>query len=138
MFPTNTDDTLGSDVWSAGISAVALAMPGKWVVGVLAQNTWSFAKHGDAPDQNSFLFQPIVNYNLVDGWYLSSVPVITANWEADGGDTWTVPVGGGVGRLMRIGNQPVDIKLSGYYNAVRPDFGPRWSVQLTIKLLFPK
>jgi hypothetical protein len=138
ILPTNTDEALGADTWSAGISALLLSMPGKWVVGVLAQNTWSFATHGDAADQSSLLFQPIINYNLDAGWYLSSVPVITANWEADGGDTWTVPVGGGIGRLMRFGNQPIDLKLASYYNVQRPEFGPRWSVQFTIKLLFPK
>ena len=138
ILPTNTDDSLGADVWSAGISTLVLAMPGKWVVGALAQNTWSFAKRGGEPDQNSFLFQPIVNYNLEDGWYLSSVPVITANWEADSGDKWTVPVGGGVGRLFRIGNQPIDIRLAAFYNVERPQFGPRWTGQLTVKLLFPK
>lgn len=35
ILPTNTDDALGADAWSAGISAVALSMPGSWVVGVL-------------------------------------------------------------------------------------------------------
>lgn len=138
IFPTNTDDKLGSDTWSGGVSAVVLGMPGKWVVGALAQQVWSFAKHGDEVDVSSFLFQPIVNYNIANGWYLSSVPVITANWEADSGNTWTVPLGGGVGRMMRFGNQPIDIKLSGYYNVERPDFAPRWSAQLTVKFLFPK
>ena len=139
VLPTNTDEALGSDTWSAGVTAVALSMPGKWVVGVLTQQVWSFAKHGNEDDVSSFLFQPIINYNLVDGWYLSSVPVVTANWEADGaGDRWTVPAGGGIGRLMRFGKQPVDLKLASYYNVWRPDFGPRWSVQFTVKLLFPK
>jgi len=87
---------------------------------------------------SSLLLQPIINYNIVDGWYLSAVPVITANWEADASDTWTVPLGGGVGKLMRLGEQPIDIKLAAYYNVERPEFGPRWSAQLTVKLLFPK
>ncbi|MBW2243302.1 MAG: neuromedin U [Deltaproteobacteria bacterium] len=138
VLPTNTDDKLGSDTWSAGISTLVLAMPGKWVVGALVQNTWSFAKHGDAPDQNSFLVQPIMNYNMSNGWYLSSTPVITANWEADSGDKWTVPVGGGVGRLLRMGNQPIDLRLAAFYNVERPALGPRWTAQFTVKLLFPK
>ena len=41
-FPTHTDG-LGSDKWSAGIGAVALTMPGNWVVGGLLQNIWSYA-----------------------------------------------------------------------------------------------
>ena len=35
QIPTHTDDRLGTDKWSAGPGFVALAMPGKWVVGVL-------------------------------------------------------------------------------------------------------
>jgi hypothetical protein len=31
---------------------------------------------------------------MAEGWYLVSAPIITANWEADSDDTWTVPVGG--------------------------------------------
>jgi hypothetical protein len=37
--------------------------------------------------------QPFVNYNVADGWYLVSSPIIAANWEADSDDTWTVPLG---------------------------------------------
>jgi hypothetical protein len=48
-------------------------------------------------DVSQMVIQPFVNYNLPDGWYLSSVPLITANWEASSGNTWTVPVGGGGG-----------------------------------------
>ncbi|MBW1825539.1 MAG: transporter, partial [Deltaproteobacteria bacterium] len=35
LIPTATDNTLGSDKWGAGASAVLLVMPGKWVVGSL-------------------------------------------------------------------------------------------------------
>jgi len=41
--PTNTNDRLGTDKWSAGPGAVVLAMPGKWVLGFLGYNLWSFA-----------------------------------------------------------------------------------------------
>jgi hypothetical protein len=33
------------------------------------------------------LIQPFVNYNLPDGWYPVSSPIITANGEADSDDT---------------------------------------------------
>ncbi len=45
-------------------------------------------------DINFFTWQPIINYNLSDGWYLAAVPIITANWEASSDDRWTVPIGG--------------------------------------------
>jgi len=33
---------------------------------------------------------------------------------------------------------PVDTKLVAYWNAEKPEFGPDWSMQLTVKFLFPK
>lgn len=113
-------------------------MPGKWVLGVLAQNVWSFAGDEDAADVNIFLFQYFVNYNFDRGWYLSSTPVITANWEADSENRWTIPFGGGIGRMVKFGMLPVDFKLAAYYNIEKPKFGPDWNLQFTVKLLFPK
>jgi hypothetical protein len=138
VLPTATEDRYASDKWSAGPTAVALSMPGKWVVGVLAQNVWSFAGDSTASDVNKFLFQYFINYNIGNGWYLSTTPVITANWEASGGNKWTVPLGGGAGRLVRFGKLPVDFKLAGYWNAEKPAFGPDWKLQFTVKFLFPK
>ena len=136
--PTNTDRRLGSDTWSAGPAALLLAMPGNWVVGLLAQNMWDFASESDEPDINKALFQPIINYNFDRGWYVSATTSITANWEADSGDEWTVPLGGGVGRLVRFGKQPVDFKLMTYWHAEKPRFGADWYMQFTVKFLFPK
>ena len=83
--------------------------------------------------------QPFVNYNLDDGWYLVSAPVITANWEQDDSDDrWVVPVGGGVGKLFRWGKQPINAQLSYYHNAETPDLGPDGSVRLQVQFLFPK
>ena len=55
------------------------------------------------------------------GWYLLSSPIVTANWEADSGDVWTLPIGGGVGRLFKVGKMPVNTQLAGYWNAEKPD-----------------
>lgn len=113
-------------------------MPGKWVVGVLAQNVWSFAGDSSAQDVNRFLFQYFINYNLEDGWYLTSTLTITANWEASSGNEWTVPFGGGAGRLVRFGKLPVDFNLAAYYNVEKQDFAPAWTLQFVVKFLFPK
>jgi hypothetical protein len=47
-------------------------------------------------------------------------------------------VGGGVGRLVKLGKQPVDFKVQAFANLVKPDLGPDWSVMGSVKLLFPK
>jgi hypothetical protein len=137
VVPTATADRYSSDKWSAGPALVGLTMPGKWVIGGLAQNVWSFAGSGE-DSVNKFLFQYFVNYNLDAGWYLSSTPTITANWEADSDNRWMVPFGGGVGKVTKFGKMPVDMKLVAYWNAEKPDFGPDWSMQFTVKFLFPK
>lgn len=84
------------------------------------------------------LLQPFVNYNLPKGWYLTSSPIMTTDWEADSSERWTVPVGGGAGRLFRIGKLPVNTQLGAYYNVERPEFGSEWQLRLQIQLLFPK
>jgi len=73
-----------------------------------------------------FRLKYFINYNLADGWYLSSTPIITANWEADSGDQWTIPFGNGVGKLVKHGKLPVDYKFTAYWNAEKPENGPDW------------
>ena len=65
-----------------------------------------------------------------------SAPIVTANWEAKSDQTWTVPVGGGFGKIFRIGPQPVNMSLQAYYNVERPEFGPDWSLRLGVQFLF--
>lgn len=135
LLPTSTDDQLGAGEWGAGPSAVVLTIRGPWVVGSLFSNVWSFT--GDE-QVNLFTWQPFVNYNLDDGWYLTSAPVITADWEADSDNTWTVPFGGGFGKIFRIGNQPMSASLATYYNVEKPDFGADWQIRAQLQFLFPK
>ena len=136
--PTNTDDRFGSDKWSGGPALVVLAKPGNWLFGALAQHFWSFAGDSDDDDIDLSSFQYFINYNLDDGWYLSSTPTMTANWEANSSDRYFVPVGGGAGRLVRFGEQAVDFKLQGFWNAEKPKGAADWSLQFQVKLLFPK
>jgi hypothetical protein len=137
-FPTATADVLGSEKWSAGVSAVALTMPGNWVIGGLASNLWSYAGDDNRSDVNQFLFQYFINYNLPNGWYLSSAPIITANWEANSDNTWTVPFGGGGGKIFKIGKQPLNAQVQAFYNVEKPDNGADWTLRLQLQFLWPK
>jgi hypothetical protein len=138
-FPTASHSALGQGRWSAGPAAVALMMEGPWVFGALANNQWSFAGWGPTK-VNQFLLQPFLNYNLPKGWYLSSAPIMTANWVAAGGNRWTVPAGAGGGKIWRLGKVglPVNTQLTAFYNAVRPDLAADWQLRFQVQLLFPK
>ena len=135
VLPTATDDTLGMDTWSGGVSVVGLMMPGKWVVGSLFSNIWDIS--GDA-NVNFFTWQYFINYNLSDGWYLTSAPIMTANWEASSGNKWTIPVGGGVGKIFKIGKQNLNAQAQAFYNVEKPENGPDWQLRLQLQFLFPK
>jgi hypothetical protein len=136
-FPTATDSLLGTGKWSAGPSAVGLTMPGHWVLGALVSQQWSFAGWGDK-DVSAFLVQPFINYNLSNHWYLTTSPIITANWKASGDDRWIVPLGGGVGKIFKLaGKLPVNAQLAAYANVVKPDFGPDWQLRFQFQFLFP-
>ena len=137
--PTATSDDLGTEKWSAGPAGVLVWTRGKWVVGALVNNQWSFAGANDRDDVNQMLIQPFVNYNIADGWYLVSAPIATANWEADRSkDIWTVPVGGGVGRLFRLGKLPINMSLQAFDYVEKPEFGADWELRAQVQFLFPK
>ncbi len=136
--PTATNNKLGSGEFSMGPAAVALMMEGPWVFGALVNQQWSVAGWGDK-SVSQFLIQPFVNYNLGDGWYITSAPIITANWKNDSGDQWTVPVGGGVGKLFKAGKLPINTQLQGFYNAeTTGKSASDWSLRFQVQFLLPK
>jgi hypothetical protein len=132
-------DRLTANQWSLGPTGVVLTMPGPWVIGVLVSNVWSIGGYDNASNVNELTAQYFVNYNMKGGWYLSTAPVITANWEAeDSDDTWTVPFGGGFGRVFKIGKQHLKMSLAGYYSAIKPANASDWNMQFSCTFLFPK
>jgi opacity protein-like surface antigen len=136
--PAANDPILGTGKVLFGPTAVFLTTPGHWVLGVLLNNQWSVGGNPLRPPVNTFLAQPFVNYNMAHGWYLTTAPVITANWLATSGQQWTVPIGGGFGRVFRVGDQPVNASISGYYNAIRPTGTSDWQLRIQVSLLYPE
>jgi opacity protein-like surface antigen len=136
--PSATDPILGTGKVLLGPTAVALVTPGHWVIGVLVNNQWSVGGNPLLPSVNEFLAQPFVNYNLPHGWYITSSPLITANWLAAPGQQWTVPIGGGFGRIFKIGDQPVSANIAAYYNVAHPTGTPNWQLRAELSLLFPE
>jgi hypothetical protein len=138
VIPTATADQLGQGKLSMGPGVVLLTTPGHWVIGTLINNVWSVAGSGSRPPVNQMLLQWFVNYNLEKGWYVATSPIVTADWRASSGNQWVVPLGGGVGRIMRLGNQPVNLLAQLYGNAVHPAGASPWGMRLQIQFLYPK
>ena len=139
QLPTNSTDRIGTNKWGIGPTAVALKSEGHWLVGVLANNIWSFAGPDNAASINQMLVQPIINYNFAEGWYATSSPEITADWKASSDDRWTVPIGGGFGKIFKIWDQAMNGQVQAFYNVVSPDdVGGNWTLRVQFQLLFPK
>jgi hypothetical protein len=136
--PTATSNVIGAGKVSVGPAAVGLMMPKPWVIGMLARQLFSVAGPTGRADVNQTLLQPFVTYNLPEGWYVTSSPVITANWSADSSQRWSVPMGGGAGKLFRIGGQPINATLQAYDYVERPSFGPKWALRFQVQFLFPR
>ena len=137
-FPTATEDILGTKKLSVGPTVVVLKSQGHWLYGTLVNNLFSVAGPSARPDVNQMLMQPFVNYNLRHGWYLTSSPIITANWEVKRDERWTVPVGGGVGRIVHFERLPVSIYSQFFRNAESPNGTTHWSARFQMQFLFPK
>jgi hypothetical protein len=138
VIPTATSTITGQGKLSLGPSVVALAQPAHWTLGALINNAGSVAGSGGRPPVNQMLLQYFINYNMKKGWYITFQPIITTNWRASSGNIWTVPFGGGIGRIMKLGFQPVNLTAQFYGNAVYPTGTSSWSMRAQIAFLFPK
>ena len=135
-FPTGGEKK-GAQKWSLGPSFVLLDQPGNWTLGVLINNVWSIAGNSDAADVNKGLLQYFIVYQLGDGWYVNSAPIITVNWKAESGQQWTVPFGLGGGKLMFVGKLPVNFQIGAFYNIVKPDLSADWQFRAQVQVLLP-
>lgn len=137
LIPTSTKDETGAGEWGLGASGVILWQSPKWTLGGLVTNVWSVGAD-EANTINLFTGQYFINYNLPHSWYLTSAPIMTANWEAPDGEEWTVPVGGGAGKLFRIGKLPVNASAQAFTMVEKPTGGPDWQLRVQVQFLFPK
>jgi len=140
QIPTNSSSELGNRNWGLGPSVVVLHLDhgSPWVYGVLVNNIWSLTSSQQGGAYNNGLIQPFVNYNFPEGFYLTSAPIMTVDWKAESSQQWTVPIGGGVGKIFHLGKLPVNTQLSAYYNVVRPDYQANWQIRAQVQFMFPK
>lgn len=135
--PTGTDEALTSGKWSAGPALGLVFKRNPLVVSLLVNNQWSFAGWKEKP-YNQLSLQPSFSYQLGDGWYLTYSPTMTANWQASDSNRWTVPVGGGFGKLIHIDHQDIKLSVQAFDNVVHPAGSSDWSARFQVQFLFPQ
>lgn len=140
IFPTASPDVLGQGQFQAGPAGVALYMDEKWVFGALAQQWWSYAeKGGGHPHTNQMSLQYFVWYQFLPGWQVGTSPIVTVDWTKSAGEGFTLPIGIGVQRTMRIGKLPIKLGFQYQYSVVHPndDVGSRNLFQFTVSPVLP-
>lgn len=139
IFPTATSGFTGQGKWQLGPSVVVGYLTKEFFIGVFPQQWWSIGGQHGKPDTNQMNLQPIATIFFGEGWSVGYSGNILANWNAPSEDVWTVPVGLGLGKVVKLGRLPIKIQLALQYMPVHPRiFGQEWNVQVQITPVIPK
>ena len=65
--------------------------------------------------------QPVAAYFLPDAWSIGYSGNILANWKNPASDTFTVPIGVSVAKVVKLGKLPVRLALGVQWMPVQPD-----------------
>jgi len=138
--PTTTDPYLGSGKWSGGPTVVILKQKGPWTYGLLWNQIWSFADATDAdrPEVNQMYIQPFLSRTNKRAVTYTFSSESTANWRADDGDEWTIPIIAQVSKVSSFGPfiASYGVGIAGYVES--PEGGPEWKLRALFTLLLPK
>lgn len=135
LYPSASDDALGSEKWGAGPTAVVLQQRSGWTYGALANHIWSFAGEYDRDDVNATFLQPFGSYTTRTYTTFGLNTESTYDWHHG---QWTVPLNAFVTQLLKIAGQPISFSAGGRYYAEAPSGGPDWGLRFAVTLLFPK
>ena len=139
IFPTATSEFTGQGKYQLGPSVVVGYLTKQYFIGVFPQQWWSIGGQHGRLDTNQMNLQPIVTTFFGEGWSLGYSGNILANWNAPSEDVWTVPVGLGLAKVMKLGRLPVKVSLAVQYMPVHPRIsGQEWNVQVEITPVMPK
>lgn len=135
MYPSATEDLLGTGRWSAGPTAVALQQRGSWTYGLLINHLASFAGDDDRRDVNATFLNPFVSYITPTKTTFTASPELTFDWESH---QWVAPLNLIASQLLLLGKQPIQVGVGGRVYADGPSGGPEWGLRVSLVFLFPK
>jgi hypothetical protein len=135
LYPTATEEALGTEQWGAGPTAVLLKQQNGWTYGLLANHLWSYAGDDDRADVNATFVQPFLSFTTKTFTTFTLNTESTYDWT---GEQWTVPLNLQASQLFKVGKLPLSVGLGGRYYAEKPEGGPEWGLRFIVQFLFPK
>lgn len=135
VIPIATNANLGSSKWLLGPAISLGIQKGSWTAFGLFDNVWSVGGWGDEP-VNEFNLQYYITYQFPGTWFLISNYIISSDWNALSSERWNLPLGAGVGSLIKLKKRSAAAYIQSAYNVVRPTNGSNWSITLAFELIF--
>jgi len=138
IFPTASNDETGQGNWQAGPGRVAGYLGKKWLLGLIAQQWWSFAGPASRKADSGLHLQYLTSWFLPHGWSIGTSPIIKFDWRAAAGQQVTFPLGLFVARVVELGGLPVKLEVQGLYAPVRPEsYGEQFGIPLYVTPVIP-
>src|SRR6184192_3360499 len=105
LYPTGTQDLLGTGTFSIGPTLVVLKQLGGWTVGALMNQLWSVSNEEHRSSLSQMFLQPFLSYTTKTHTTFTLNTESTANWNNTPGDAkWTIPLNFQVSQILKIGN----------------------------------
>ena len=142
VFPTSASDRVGNGSWQMGPAGAFSyrGIPRLNIAGLLQQATsFAYTSRKSTP-VSSLTFQPILTYQLGNGWYLNSSDATwTINYRHN--TSTTIPLSAGFGKTWDLANSyAVDTAVSGEWTTYRQFVNQteQFTINFTLTLLLPK
>lgn len=129
----------GSGKWQAGPAVVYInSGTPTWQWGALVTQQWDFASaRSNSVDVSQFGIQPILTKHFKKGWYVGA-PDLPQSYNFESKE-WTLNLGAQLGRVFKIGKQPVQFFGEVLYNPHNNDApSAEWTGKINISFLFPE
>jgi hypothetical protein len=134
LYPSATDDLLGTEKWGAGPTILLLQQKKGWTYGLLFNHIWSFAGEERRCNVNATFLQPFVSYITKTKTTFALNTESTYNWNDS---QWTAPLNLSVSQLLKIGKLPVQLTFGGRYYVEGPKGPPERGLRTVFTFLFP-
>jgi hypothetical protein len=134
LWPSGTNDFLGSEKWGAGPTGLVLKQTGGWTYGLLFNHLWSYAGNDQRDYVSATFLQPFISYTTKTKTTFGVNTESTYDWH---NSQWTVPINVSVSQLLKVGKVPVQFALGAKVYADGPSGAPDWGLRFVLTPLFP-
>lgn len=135
LYPTASEDELGTSKWGVGPTGVVLRQESGFTFGLLFNHIWSFAGDDERADLSATFLQPFVSYTTKTFTSFGVNTESTYDWKES---QWTVPINVTLTQMLKIAGQPLSLQIGYRTYAEAPEYGPDWGLRFAVTFLFPK